>query len=260
MQWCGYQSPFAPSNFIDNFGRCPGHHDAPTTDNNYHHLNNYNHRSSVGSRCTVHRRRSGSALVATCVPGEDRQSPSGETAVGYQPGRCCFEELVEGNITRFAAIFHSRNVTDIGPVRSARTGDFHLLSNLNTPLFGNSGGNPTVMRLLNDEDMILIGDTNVGRAAYRRSDERSAPRNLLTGTGKFMAADGRGGTPPRMFSYRDDGDPLPPSAQPVGVIEIDYGGYQITYRWDDVFQGWARTQRGTAHVDYDGVQIAPESL
>ncbi len=180
---------------------------------------------------------------------------------GINQADVVFEELVEGNITRFAAIFHSRNVTDIGPVRSARTGDFHLLSNLNTPLFGNSGGNPTVMRLLNDEDMILIGDTNVGRAAYRRSDERSAPHNLVTGTGEiYAAADGRGGTPPQMFSYRDDNEPLPPSAQPVEVIEIDYGGYQITYRWDDVFQGWARTQQGTAHVDYDGVQIAPENV
>ena len=85
---------------------------------------------------------------------------------GINQADVVFEELVEGNITRFAAIFHSRNVADIGPVRSARTGDFDLLRNLNTPLFGNSGGNPTVMRLLNEVDMVLVGDTNVGRAAY----------------------------------------------------------------------------------------------
>jgi len=180
---------------------------------------------------------------------------------GINQADVVFEELVEGNITRFAAIFHSRNVTDIGPVRSARTGDFDLLSNLNTPLFGNSGGNPTVMRLLDEVDMILVGDTNVGRAAYRRNDERSAPYNLMTGTGEiYAAADGRGGTPPQMFSYRNVDESLPPSALPVEGIEIDYGGYQITYQWDDVFQGWARTQQGSAHVDYDGVQVAPENL
>ena len=180
---------------------------------------------------------------------------------GINQADVVFEELVEGNITRFAAIFHSRNVTDIGPVRSARTGDFELLSNLNTPLFGNSGGNPTVMRLLNDVDMVLVGDTNVGRAAYRRNDERKAPHNLLTGTGEiYAAADGRGGTPPQMFSYRKDGESLPLSAQPITAIDIDYGGYQVAYRWDDVFQGWARTQQETEHVDYDGVQIAPENV
>ena len=180
---------------------------------------------------------------------------------GINQADVVFEELVEGNITRFAAIFHSRNVTDIGPVRSARTGDFELLSNLNTPLFGNSGGNPTVMRLLNEVDMVLVGDTNVGRAAYRRNNDRKAPHNLLTGTGDiYAAADGRGGTPPQMFSYRDVTEDLPVSAQPLDAVEIDYGGYQITYRWDEVFQGWARSQQDTDHVDYDGVQVAPENV
>ena len=180
---------------------------------------------------------------------------------GINQADVVFEELVEGNITRFAAIFHSRNVTDIGPVRSARTGDFELLSNLNTPLFGNSGGNPTVMRLLNDVDMVLVGDTNVGRAAYRRNSDRKAPHNLLTGTGDiYAAADGRGGTPPQMFSYRDTNEELPVSAEALDAVEIDYGGYRITYHWDEVFQGWARTQQDTEHVDYDGVQIAPENV
>ena len=156
------------------------------------------------------------------------------------------EELVEGNITRFAAIFHSRNVTDIGPVRSARTGDFDLLSNLNSPLFGNSGGNPTVMRLLNEVDMVLVGDTNAGREAYRRYSGRRAPHNLMTGTGEIYAwADGRGGIPPQMFSYRDEEDTLPISAEQVDGIEIDYGGYQVEYRWDDENGGWARQPQGT---------------
>lgn len=180
---------------------------------------------------------------------------------GINQADVVFEELVEGNITRFAAIFHSQNVTDIGPVRSARTGDFELLTNLNTPLFGNSGGNPTVMRLLNDVDMVLVGDSNVGRAAYRRNNERRAPHNLLTGTGDiYAAADGRGGIPPQMFSYRDESEGLPVSAQPLDAVLIDYGGYQISYRWDEVLQGWARTQEDTDHVDYEGVQVAPENV
>lgn len=180
---------------------------------------------------------------------------------GINQADVVFEELVEANMTRFAAIFHSRNVTDIGPVRSARTGDFDLLRNLNTPLFGNSGGNPTVMRLLDEVDMVLVGDTNVGRAAYRRSEEKEAPYNLLTGTGEiYAAADGRGGTPPQMFAYRAKGESLPPSALPVVGVDIDYGGYQITYRWDEALQGWARTQQDTDHVDHDGVQVAPENL
>ena len=36
------------------------------------------------------------------------------------------EELVEGGITRFAAVFHSRNSDPVGPIRSARSTDVGL--------------------------------------------------------------------------------------------------------------------------------------
>ena len=53
-------------------------------------------------------------------------------------------EMVEGRITRFAAVFHSRDSDPVGPIRSGRSQDVDLLTALRQPLFAWSGGNPGV--------------------------------------------------------------------------------------------------------------------
>ncbi|MFT7647403.1 MAG: hypothetical protein ACI8Y4_002151 [Candidatus Poriferisodalaceae bacterium] len=173
-----------------------------------------------------------------------------------------FEELVEGNITRLAAVFHSQDADPVGPVRSARTGDYDLLRNLNTPLFGNSGGNATVLRGLRNVDTIVLSDATVGAAAYYRVfSGRRAPHNLVTDTPTiYELAEDQGGTPPALFEYREDGDELSPTATEVSTVRVDYGGYRIEYTWDAEVSGWARTQQGTDHLDADEVRVAPENV
>ena len=188
-------------------------------------------------------------------------APQARPQWGINQADVVFEELVEGNITRFAAVFHSQDTENIGPVRSARTGDFELLSNLNRPIFGNSGGNPTVMKLLKEVNMVLVGDTNVGRAAYWRSSEKKAPHNLLTSTSKIYASSNeQGGTPPQMFKYRSASEELSSEARQVQGVKIDFGGHKIEYRWNTESKGWDRTQNGSLHVDHDGVQVAPDNV
>ena len=37
-------------------------------------------------------------------------------------------------------------------------------------------------------------------------------------------------------------------------------GQPVTMTWDPALGGWARTQKGSSHVDADGVQIAPPNV
>ena len=55
MQRCGYQSPIAASDFVHYFDRYTGHNNPTSAGNDYYHLDDYNYRGSVSSRCTVHR-------------------------------------------------------------------------------------------------------------------------------------------------------------------------------------------------------------
>ena len=179
---------------------------------------------------------------------------------GLNQADIVYEEIVEGRITRLAAVFHSEDADPVGPIRSARTSDFDILSNLGTPLFANSGGNSSVMSMLQSVDM-----ANANQSAfpelYYREDSRRRPHNLLSNTSELIAAaPEEAGTPPAQFVFRGSDDDLADDARVVSGVDVDYGGIQASYRWDADTDGWSRSQHDEPHVDVDGVQIAPENL
>jgi len=179
---------------------------------------------------------------------------------GINAADVVYEEIVEGNITRFAAVFHSTPADPVGPVRSARTSDFDILNPLNTPLFANSGGNPTVLRLLRSVDSVNA-NVNALPALFFREPTRRIPHDLMTSTADLLDAKReQGGVPPALFEYRRGGEDLPDSANPIAGIDIAYGGHSVSYDWDEDLGGWARTQNGSAHVDADGVRVAPPNV
>lgn len=180
---------------------------------------------------------------------------------GLNQADVVYEELVEARLTRFAAIFHSTNAEVVGPVRSARTGDFALLSNLNRPLFVNSGANPYTARALRSVDAVSIIDgAPIAKDVFERSPDKNAPHNLVTDTARIYAAGGSdGGTPPRYFRFRSPGETLP-RGDAVSGVDINFGQIEASYRWDAALGGWARTQNGQDHTDFDGVRIAPENV
>lgn len=179
---------------------------------------------------------------------------------GINSADVVYEEVVEGRITRFAAVFHSVQSDPVGPVRSARTSDFDILNGLNRPLFANSGGNTIVLNLLRGVNIVNV-NVNALPDLFYRERSRSAPHNLMTQTSDLLEARGtQGGVPPVLFEYRRDGEELPEEARPIEGIDLLYGGLTVAYDWDEDLEGWARTQQSIAHVDSDGVRVAPPNV
>jgi hypothetical protein len=168
-----------------------------------------------------------------------------------------YEEEVEAGLTRLAAVFHSRDVDNVGPVRSVRSSDVGLLPQLNRPLFASSGGNPGVRAELADSTLVEVGHTEYPDL-YRRAGNRRAPHNLFTSTSALrQAAAGQGGAPPSLFSYRAPGTP-PSTAVPASGVAVNFRAAKIDYSWTG--SGWARSQNGKAHVDAAGRQVAPKNV
>jgi Protein of unknown function (DUF3048) N-terminal domain/Protein of unknown function (DUF3048) C-terminal domain len=188
-------------------------------------------------------------------------NPRARPQWGLNQADIVYEEIVESQVTRFAAVFQSEDSDPVGPVRSARTSDFALLAPLNTPLFANSGGNANVLNAIDGLDVVSVNHASAAGNLYFREGSRSAPHNLLTNTSElYAAADGEGGVPAQQFTYRQEGEALPVDARPVQGVDLAYGGTNASYRWDPVEEGWLRTENGDPHVDIDGVQIAPENV
>jgi len=191
---------------------------------------------------------------------EPRAGRGGRPQAGINLADVVYEEVVEGSVTRFLALFHSTDADPVGPVRSARTTDLLLMQPLARPLFAWSGANAGVAGQVRGADVVDVGyDANSG--AYSRAGDRPAPYNLMSSTpALYGAAATEERPPPALFSYRPDGED--PGGRAVEGVRIVFGdgpgSAPVEYRWDG--QGWARTQRDTPHVDAGGQQVAPPNV
>jgi hypothetical protein len=160
-----------------------------------------------------------------------------------------FEELVEGGLTRFGAVYSSTDPGSVGPVRSVRGTDLHIASLLGRPALAYSGGAvPVLARVTAASDagtLVPVSPGNVPGAFFRR-DDRRAPHDLWARTsGLWEAADGAA-LPDALFAFGPVGPGLP-----VHGFAVSFPATQIAYRWDAEAGRWARSQTGADQIDAD---------
>lgn len=192
----------------------------------------------------------------------DNVEPKARPQVGLNQADVVYEERVEGSVTRLLAIFHSTDSVPVGPVRSARTSDIAVFSPLNRPYFVWSGANATFAQRIRASAMFDVGfDARSGE--YFRESTRAAPSNLmLRSTADIAAIPNEGsGPPPALFQFRAPGRSVA-HLEAVAGAAVNFGSSAgsapTEWRWNGT--GWARTQKGTPHVDAAGVQVAPANV
>jgi hypothetical protein len=198
-------------------------------------------------------------------------TPEARPQSGINEADIVYELIVEG-YTRYALVFHSQAPDPVGPVRSARSSDIELVSNLGRPILAWSGGNPGVVgevRGAADNGFLIDAMYGVSNDYYRDS-ARVMPHNLYTRVPglfeNFSPPDA--GPPPPLFSYRAAGAPYTGGAEPTSGIRVDFGeGTDTEYVWDAERGGWDRFQvdgrhklANSATVDANGVQVAPQNV
>lgn len=192
----------------------------------------------------------------------DNAEPKARPQVGINQADVVYEERVEGSVTRLLAVFHSGDSAPAGPVRSARTSDIAIFSPLNRPYFAWSGANPTFAGRIRASNIADVG-YDAASGFYLRDSGRAAPHNLmLRSTAELRTLPNDGSAPPpALFTYRPEGQ-APANLEPVGGVRITYGtsagAAPVDYLWNGT--GWARSQKGTPHVDAAGAQVAPENV
>ncbi len=120
---------------------------------------------------------------------------------GIESADIVYEELVEGGITRYLAVFHSTIPESVMPVRSIRPMDGPIAS-WTKGLMVFSGGQPAFANRAATDGMQLIS-MDYGDAGFSRSKARHAPHNVLGDMAKFQAqADAEHqGSPPAFADF-----------------------------------------------------------
>ncbi len=186
--------------------------------------------------------------------------PVARPQTGINQADILYEELVESGVTRFAAVFHSVVPPVVGPVRSGRSTDIGIVASFATPVFAFSGANSIFDRLIAKQPIVNRGAEVAG--GYWRSSGRVAPHNMYTSAADQQAAAGGGSPPPPHFTYAP-APTAPATGEAATTLRLRYlagSGFPVEFRWDDDAAGWLRWQNGTAHVDSDGVQLAPRNV
>jgi Protein of unknown function (DUF3048) N-terminal domain/Protein of unknown function (DUF3048) C-terminal domain len=171
-----------------------------------------------------------------------------------------FEEVVEGGITRFAAIFHCDSVKKAGPVRSARFDDPDFIKPITTAL-AFAGANAIVTRSLKHHRMKQFTDLNDPRALYRvppgNTDEHSLFANV-----KLLVRQARkshlSAPSDKLFRF----GPLRPRGKRARKVRLEFEGSSaagsIEWRWHRKM--WKRYEGGQRFMAADGKQIATPNL
>jgi hypothetical protein len=177
---------------------------------------------------------------------------------GLNAADMVWEEVVEGGITRFVAVFHSNVPPEIGPVRSVRPMDAAIAGPLHG-LFAFSGGGPDFVRAISNAGMQVLSQDS-GADGFHRVNTRSAPHNVYADPAKFLAAaDPEHQAPPAgQFSYAPTGQPPTAVVQgaPAGVVRLKLSGSsRPNWTWSPADGGWLRAEGDTPATGADGARL-----
>jgi hypothetical protein len=191
----------------------------------------------------------GRAAVAVKVENSSAARPQS----GLEDADIVYEEIVEGGITRFMAIYHCTDAKKIGPVRSARFDD-PKIANPYTRVIAFSGGNAIVERELDDRHMLALQENDAGPALYRVPAGVLELHNLFADTKKLrkLKSVKKAKGPRRdLFEF----GALPDSAEKARRVSVNFtASNTIEYRWKK--GAWRRYEAGAPFISATGRQIA----
>lgn len=173
-----------------------------------------------------------------------------------------YEMPVEGNITRYMAVFHHAGAPKIGPVRSARPYFIDKALEFNA-IYTHCGGSPQALKDIETLKVNAFNDLK-GTPCFWRAKDRKAPHNLYTSweaMRKVSAAQKlENSTAPRYFTFNESF--TAPEGNTLNALTITYSkNYKVGYTYDEKSQKYYRTINGAPLKDKDsGQEIATTNI
>ena len=192
-------------------------------------------------------------------------APLARPQFGLSMADVVFEQLAEGGLTRFLALFLQHAPDKVGPIRSARLTDIYLGQEWDF-LLAYAGAGRTTSRLLAEALVPAFKAPELGErlegTPYSRDNGRPIPHNMfarIAGVREAAAGDPILGKEVeiRPFPFAD-----PPETGPLRTITCPYVP-QAAVRWsyDTGSNTWKRTMAGAPHNDaLNNQQIGVENV
>ncbi|HTW99784.1 MAG TPA: DUF3048 domain-containing protein, partial [Acidimicrobiales bacterium] len=166
-------------------------------------------------------------------PGDDPAAGAGaRPQSGLNEADIVYDTPAEGFIMRYIAVFQCQDASSIGPIRSVRWVDWHIVRQFVHPILAFVGGiNPDVDVVLHS-GWIEPADLLAGQSsAASQLASREPPDATYSSTGALYGLYKKATTPPRpVFQY---GTSLNSRFKHVSSVQIDFSeGTDVEWQWD----------------------------
>ena len=197
--------------------------------------------------------------AAVVIKVSNNDATARRALLGLNEVDIVFEERIEQEATRFAAVFHSVLPPEVGSVRSGRTSDVDIVSNLNRPVFAYSGANQGVsnqLRQAENEGLLVRSSADFGHSEFKRIGDFGAPNNLVANAEELVKRADGGEPPSAIFDYSDNVIEI---GSPSVGVRMDARDDAV-YVWSSQDKGYLRFQGDDPHVTRDGFHITPQNV
>lgn len=183
--------------------------------------------------------------------------------VGLERTDIVFEELVEGGLTRYVAIWQSDVPDEIGPIRSIRPMDPDIVSAFGG-IIAYSGGQQRFVALMQKTNVYnaIHGQQSTAETMFR-TKTKQAPHNVLVKAAQIVAEHPELAAPQQQFAFSLDiaSSTAAKDGVPASALNIVFSNSTApSWTWDATQSKYLRAQLGVADLDSNGVQLAATNV
>ena len=183
--------------------------------------------------------------------------------VGLDTTDIVFEEMVEGGLTRYVAVWQSTIPAELGPVRSIRPMDPDIISPFGG-IVAYSGGQYRFVELMKAAPVYnaIHGQRDTADTFYRSRDKR-APHNVLVKASTVVAQHADLKPPAQQFGYAIDALSATAATEgtPTAKINLRFGAPSTpSWTWDAASGTWLRFQAGVKDTATTGKQLTATNI
>ena len=211
-------------------------------------------------------------LRGTTIPAGSAANPSLAAKIdnheaarpqfGLETTDIVFEELVEGGLTRYVAVWQSQIPEEVGPVRSVRPMDPDIISPLGGIVAYSGGQQIFVDMMMNAPVVNAIFDYDSSGLFYRMKSY-VAPHNVMVKSAELVQRNADLAAPAQQFAY------APSISQssamidgtPVSAVNLRFSNARFpSWSWNAESSTYLRSQEGAPDRDTAGTQLSTTNL
>ena len=177
---------------------------------------------------------------------------------GLEQADVVWETIVEFEVSRLVAVFHSQAPEEVGPIRSVRPMDPLIVAPLNGML-AFSGGQAGILDLVSQSGVQMVSH-DAGAPGLYRVRTRSAPHNVYGSLSTWWGTAEAGRTAPgEQFAFARSADRAAAAVAgtPAGTLDFRLSGQSHpVWSWDAATGTWLRSEGSEPATAASGARLS----